>query len=44
MIWFQVVIYPGNVVVLRMSKPTSFDYKSGQYVFVQCPSVSKFEW
>ncbi|CAD5327572.1 unnamed protein product [Arabidopsis thaliana] len=40
----KVVIYPGNVVVLRMSKPTSFDYKSGQYVFVQCPSVSKFEW
>ncbi|EFH50938.1 hypothetical protein ARALYDRAFT_489958 [Arabidopsis lyrata subsp. lyrata] len=40
----KVVIYPGNVVVLRMTKPTSFDYKSGQYVFVQCPAVSKFEW
>ncbi|CAN8308224.1 unnamed protein product [Cochlearia groenlandica] len=40
----KVVIYPGNVVVLHMSKPTSFDYKSGQYVFVQCPAVSKFEW
>ncbi|CAH2071135.1 unnamed protein product [Thlaspi arvense] len=40
----KVVIYPGNVVVLHMSKPTSFDYKSGQYIFVQCPAVSKFEW
>ncbi|XP_010455529.1 PREDICTED: probable respiratory burst oxidase homolog protein I [Camelina sativa] len=40
----KVVIYPGNVIVLRMSKPTSFDYKSGQYIYVQCPAVSKFEW
>lgn len=30
--------------MLHMSKPTSFEYKSGQYVFVQCPAVSKFEW
>ncbi|CDY63433.1 BnaCnng42100D [Brassica napus] len=40
----KVVIYPGNVIVLHMSKPTSFEYKSGQYIFVQCPAVSKFEW
>ncbi|KAL0730755.1 hypothetical protein Bca4012_026849 [Brassica carinata] len=40
----KVVIYPGNVIVLHMSKPASFEYKSGQYVFVQCPEVSKFEW
>uniref|UniRef100_M4EWG7 FAD-binding FR-type domain-containing protein n=1 Tax=Brassica campestris TaxID=3711 RepID=M4EWG7_BRACM len=40
----KVVIYPGNVIVLHMSKPTSFEYKSGQYIFLQCPAVSKFEW
>ncbi|CAH8359710.1 unnamed protein product [Eruca vesicaria subsp. sativa] len=40
----KVVIYPGNVIVLHMSKPASFEYMSGQYVFVQCPEVSKFEW
>ncbi|XP_052171721.1 respiratory burst oxidase homolog protein A-like [Diospyros lotus] len=40
----KVAIYPGNVIALQMSKPTQFQYKSGQYLFVQCPSVSPFEW
>ncbi|KAL2490771.1 Respiratory burst oxidaseprotein F [Abeliophyllum distichum] len=40
----KVAIYPGNVLTLQMSKPPQFRYKSGQYVFVQCPAVSKFEW
>lgn len=41
---FQVAIYPGNVLTLQMSKPPGFRYKSGQYMFVQCPAVSPFEW
>jgi hypothetical protein len=41
---FQVAIYPGNVLTLQMSKPPTFRYKSGQYMFVQCPAVSPFEW
>ncbi|KAL5229083.1 hypothetical protein ABZP36_017348 [Zizania latifolia] len=40
----KVAIYPGNVLTLQMSKPPTFRYKSGQYMFVQCPSVSPFEW
>lgn len=41
---FQVAIYPGNVLTLQMSKPVQFKYKSGQYMFVQCPAVSPLEW
>ncbi|MED6156476.1 hypothetical protein PIB30_014695 [Stylosanthes scabra] len=40
----KVAIYPGNVFTLQMSKPPQFRYKSGQYMFVQCPAVSPFEW
>ncbi|CAN1254102.1 Respiratory burst oxidase homolog protein F [Linum perenne] len=40
----KVAIYPGNVLTLQMSKPPQFRYKSGQYMFVQCPAVSPFEW
>ncbi|GLJ36981.1 hypothetical protein SUGI_0748790 [Cryptomeria japonica] len=40
----KVAIYPGNVMSLHTSKPRGFRYKSGQYVFVQCPTVSPFEW
>ncbi|KAL5718696.1 hypothetical protein ACHQM5_011573 [Ranunculus cassubicifolius] len=40
----KVAIYPGNVLTLQMTKPPNFKYKSGQYMFVQCPAVSPFEW
>ncbi|XP_075505922.1 respiratory burst oxidase homolog protein A-like isoform X1 [Primulina tabacum] len=40
----KVAIYPGNVLSLQMSKPPQFKYKSGQYMFVQCPAISPFEW
>ncbi|KAL6638778.1 hypothetical protein ACP70R_023414 [Stipagrostis hirtigluma subsp. patula] len=40
----KVAIYPGNVLALHMSKPPTFRYKSGQYMFVRCPAVSPFEW
>ncbi|KAK6935445.1 NADPH oxidase Respiratory burst [Dillenia turbinata] len=40
----KVAIYPGNVLTLQMSEPPLFRYKSGQYMFVQCPAVSPFEW
>ncbi|XP_043719164.1 respiratory burst oxidase homolog protein A-like [Telopea speciosissima] len=40
----KVALYPGKVLTLQMSKPPHFHYKSGQYMFVQCPAVSPFEW
>ncbi|KAL2902666.1 Respiratory burst oxidase-like protein F [Bienertia sinuspersici] len=40
----KAAIYPGGVLTLQMSKPSQFRYKSGQYMFVQCPAVSPFEW
>lgn len=40
----NVTAYPGNVLTLHMSRPTNFKYKSGQYMFVNCPAVSPFEW
>ncbi|KAG6424420.1 hypothetical protein SASPL_114838 [Salvia splendens] len=40
----KVAVYPGNVLSLHMSKPQGFNYKSGQYIFVNCAAVSPFEW
>lgn len=40
----KAAIYPGGVLALHMSKPPSFKYKSGMYMFIKCPNVSPFEW
>ncbi|MCO5561779.1 hypothetical protein L7F22_015403 [Adiantum nelumboides] len=40
----KVAVYPGNVLTLHMSKPRGFEYKSGQYIFLNCPTVSTFQW
>ncbi|CAJ2644703.1 unnamed protein product [Trifolium pratense] len=40
----KVSVLPGNVFSLIMSKPNGFKYKSGQYIFLQCPKISPFEW
>ena len=42
--YFQVAVYPGNVLALHMSKPQGFKYTSGQYIFVNCSAVSPFQW
>ncbi|KAA3457913.1 respiratory burst oxidase-like protein E [Gossypium australe] len=41
---FKVSVLPGDVFSMVMSKPQGFKYKSGQYIFLQCPSISPFEW
>jgi hypothetical protein len=38
----QVCLLPGNV--LTITKPYGFRYRSGQYIFLQCPTISPFEW
>ncbi|KAI3514215.1 hypothetical protein L1887_12534 [Cichorium endivia] len=40
----KAIIYTGNVLALYMTKPRGFKYKSGMYLFVQCPRISRFEW
>ncbi|XVF05604.1 hypothetical protein REPUB_Repub05bG0187100 [Reevesia pubescens] len=44
--WYMktAVIYTGNVLALYVTKPPGFKYKSGMYLFVKCPDISKFEW
>ncbi|KAJ9548345.1 hypothetical protein OSB04_020888 [Centaurea solstitialis] len=44
--WYRktAIIYSGNVLALYMSKPPGFKYKSGMYLFVQCPNLSGLEW
>ncbi|KAF8401139.1 hypothetical protein HHK36_014443 [Tetracentron sinense] len=37
-------VLPGSVLSLIISKPNGFKYKSGQYIFLQCPTISPFEW
>ncbi|KAI5077705.1 hypothetical protein GOP47_0007529 [Adiantum capillus-veneris] len=40
----KAAIYPGNVLALHMTKPPGFKYRSGMYLFLQCPEISTFEW
>lgn len=34
----------GGVLGLKLSKPKTFEYKPGMYVFLNVPSLSVFEW
>ncbi|XP_044388813.1 respiratory burst oxidase homolog protein E isoform X3 [Triticum aestivum] len=40
----KVLLLPGSVLTIQMSKPYGFRYRSGQYIFLQCPMISPFEW
>ncbi|GMH13766.1 hypothetical protein Nepgr_015607 [Nepenthes gracilis] len=44
--WYKRTVseLPGNVFSITMTKPQGFRYKSGQYIFLRCPPISKFEW
>ena len=39
----KVLVHPSGAMELRIVKP-SFKYTSGQWLFVQVPEVSKFQW
>lgn len=40
----KAAVYTGNVLAIHMTKPAGFKYKSGMYLFLQCPAISSFEW
>ncbi|GAQ89041.1 putative NAD(P)H oxidase [Klebsormidium nitens] len=40
----QAVSYSGKVLLLELSKPSGFRYRSGMFVYIQCPAASRFEW
>ncbi|XP_024361705.1 respiratory burst oxidase homolog protein B [Physcomitrium patens] len=40
----KAAIYTGNVLAIHITKPQGFKYKSGMYLFLQCPQISSFEW
>lgn len=40
----RVIAHPSDVVEIRFEKRPKFSYKTGQYLFLQCPAVSSFEW
>ena len=44
LIFFQVAVYPGNVLALHMSKPQGLKYTSGQYIYINCSAISPFQW
>ncbi|CAD7701969.1 unnamed protein product [Ostreobium quekettii] len=37
-------LLPGKVLSLMMTKPKGFEYESGMYLYVNCPSISQWEW
>ncbi|XP_073226750.1 respiratory burst oxidase homolog protein A-like isoform X2 [Cicer arietinum] len=37
-------LYPGKVLYLKIQKPEGFKYRSGMYIFIQCPQISTFQW
>ncbi|KAK4455340.1 FAD-binding domain-containing protein [Podospora aff. communis PSN243] len=39
----RVIRHPYDVVEIQFSKP-SFKYKAGQWLFLQVPSISKYQW
>ncbi|XP_062091819.1 respiratory burst oxidase homolog protein B-like [Humulus lupulus] len=40
----KVGLHPANVLVIHISKPHGFKYISGQYIYIKCPAISRFEW
>lgn len=39
----KVIIHPGKTIEIQFEKP-SFQYKCGQYLYLNIPQISKFEW
>ncbi|KAH7340433.1 NADPH oxidase [Rhizoctonia solani] len=39
----KVLVHPSGAMELRLNKP-SFKYTAGQWLFIQVPEISKFQW
>ena len=39
----KVLVHPSGAMELRINKP-SFKYTAGQWLFIQVPEISKFQW
>ncbi|XP_060687115.1 NADPH oxidase 3-like [Hemiscyllium ocellatum] len=39
----KVIVHPSRVLELQMKKQ-GFKMKAGQYIFLHCPSISRYEW
>ena len=37
-------LLPSKVLGLEVQRPASFKYQPGDYLFIKCPSISKYEW
>jgi len=40
----KVVMHPANTLEIQFMKPSMMNYKPGQYIFVNVPQVSRFQW
>ncbi|CAH8295699.1 unnamed protein product [Eruca vesicaria subsp. sativa] len=40
----KVGLLPGDLLMLQISRPNNFRYKSGQYLYLKCSEVSSLEW
>ncbi|CAN6973839.1 unnamed protein product [Brassica oleracea var. botrytis] len=40
----KIAVLQGEVLLLQMSRPNNFRYKSGQYMYLKCSDVSSLEW
>lgn len=40
----NVRLWPNKVLGLELERPEDFDYRPGDYVYVRCPEISRYEW
>jgi predicted ferric reductase len=40
----HVDLLPSQVTHLQLSRPATFQYRAGQYLFICLPAISRFEW
>ncbi|CAF1117807.1 unnamed protein product [Rotaria sp. Silwood1] len=40
----EAILLPSQVIHLVINKPRKFTYKSGDYIYINIPSIANFEW